>query len=324
MAGVFRVHNKFHRNSHHTLSNTLNQDQGSDPIASEIEPFQGIFYNILTDHERTYSILTNSFEWYSVYSTVYSFSAYWDSIGTTYTTVNAFSSNWGLGYSAYLSLNPVSANFESAYTTVKANSAIWGDPNLLYTNRAQENTKSKTFSGYDLTIKPDGTVEWDLDVAQVAFLTLTQSVTVLNPFPNTMKRGGLYTLYVNQDGIGYKNANFEQVYKFPVNVVIQNEINKVPYGVSIINFICDGNLMFGDIYKTNIVDPSPTPTPTLTPTPSITPSVTPSITPSITPTNTVTPSITPTNTVTPSITPTNTPTISVTPTLTPTPTPTLP
>jgi hypothetical protein len=317
MAGTFRIHNKFHRSSHHTLSNTLNQDQGSDPIASAIEPFQGIFYNLLTDQDRSYSILTNSFQWYSVYTTVKTYSAYWDSIGTTYTTVNSFSSNWDLGYSAYVSLNPVSANFQSTYTTVYANSAIWGDPNLLYTNRAQENTRSKTFSGYNLIINSDGSVDWDLDIAQVAYLTLTRSVTVSNPFPNTIRRGGLYTLHIMQENGGFWNVDFDLIYKFPINYNIQNEINKNLYGVTVFNFISDGTLMFGESYKTNILDPTPTPTPTQTPT--LTP--TPTYTPTVTQTSTVTP--TPTETlVTPTPTPTYTPTNTITPTQTITPTPT--
>jgi hypothetical protein len=68
MAGFLRLHNKFHRSSHHTLPSASVQDQGIDPLASEQEPFNGIFYNNLTDQERTYNILTNSYDWYSTHA----------------------------------------------------------------------------------------------------------------------------------------------------------------------------------------------------------------------------------------------------------------
>jgi hypothetical protein len=253
MAGIFRLHNKFHRSSHHTLSGTFTQEQGIDPIASLREPFNGIFYNNLTDQARSYNILTNSYEWYSTYVSVSTLSANWDSIGTTYSTVNANSANWSKGYSAYISLNPVSANYNSVYTTVRENSANWGDPNVIYTNRVQEVTHSKTFSAYDLTInRVLSVVNWNLDIAQVAFLTLTQNVRLLNPNQGTQKKGGIYTLYVIQGNGGNHNINFDSYYKFPVGVDMINDLNKPLSGVTVINFISDGSLMFGDYFKVQI------------------------------------------------------------------------
>ena len=252
MAGIFRTHNKFHRSSHHTLSSTLTQDQGVDPIASASEPFNGIFYNNLTDQDRSYSIATNSYEWYSTYVTVSTLSANWDSIKTTYSTVNAFSADWNSGYSAYLSINPLSANFQAVYTDVNANSANWGDPNLLYTNRVQENTKSKTFAGYTLSINPANTVNWNLDIAQVAYLVLDKDVTILNPDLGTQKRGGIYTLYIIQENGGNWTANFSDSYKFPIGVNIATDMQKTLSGVTILNFLSNGTLMLGDLYKTQI------------------------------------------------------------------------
>jgi hypothetical protein len=251
MAGIFRAHNKFHRSSHHTLSSYLNQDQGTDPIASYNEPFNGIFYNTLTDQIRSFNINTNSYEWYSTYSTVSSLSSNWDSIKTVYTTVYYESGGWGLGYNAYLTLKTVSANYDSTYTTICANSALWGDSNLLYTNRVQQNTRSKTFSGYTLSIN-GGNVDWDLDIAQVAFLDVNGNVTIKNPPSVSMKRGGIYTLYVKQINGGGWSVNFDTVYKFPVGTVIPNDISQTPNGVTVLNFLCDGSLMFGDLYKTQL------------------------------------------------------------------------
>jgi hypothetical protein len=274
MAGFFRLHNKFHRSSHHTLSSLAPQDQGCDPIASKQYPFNGIFYNNLTDNQRSYDIPTNSYEWYSTYFTVCSLSANWDSIGTTYKTVCALSANWSDGYSAYLTLNALSANFQSTYTTVCAYSAAWGDnANILFTNKVQENTRSKTFSGYTLGIKLDNTVDWNLDIAQVAYLKLDRNVAFNNPTFSTLKRGGLYNLYIIQGPpVGGYTVNFDSRYKFPVGFNPLTDINYNLSGVTVINFICDGNFMFGDLYK---IDLTPTPTPTKTPTP--TPSKTPLI-----------------------------------------------
>ena len=253
MAGIFRLHNKFHRSSHHTLSSTLTQDQGNDPIASELEPFNGIFYNNLTDQNRSYDILTNSYEWYTTYNTVNSLSANWDSIKTTYTTVNSFSSDWQLGSSAYNTLKPLSSNYFETFTVISANSADWSDVNLLYTNRVQENTRSKTFKGYDLIFFEDGKVEWDLDIAQVAFLRITNNCSIKNPTAGSQKKGGLYTLYMIQEEPGGWNVEFEDAYKFPVGIDISSSINTVLSGVTVLNFLSDGTLMFGDITTVNIV-----------------------------------------------------------------------
>jgi len=223
MAGFFRLHNKFHRSSHHTLSSASVLDQGIDPIASQNQPFKGIFYNNLTDQNNTYNIPTNSYDWYTTYSTVCSVSSRWDSTGTTYTTVRANSANWNNGFSAYTTLCAASANWSSVYTTVCANSANWVNEYVLYTNRVQENTRSKTFSGYDLSIKIDNTVDWDLDIAQVAFLTLdVNNVVINNPPIESMKNGGLYNLYVAQGGpIGGYNLSFGSKYIFQLELIYQ-------------------------------------------------------------------------------------------------------
>ena len=292
MAGFFRLHNKFHRSSHHTLSSTSVLDQGIDPIASQQEPFNGIFYNTLTNQQGTYEIPTNSYEWYSTYATVCALSSNWNLIGTVYSTVCANSANWNNAYSAYSTLCAASANWDSTYSTVCANSANWVNEYVLYTNRVQENTRSKTFSGYDLTINGDNTVDWNLDIAQVAFLTLDRSVTIKNPVPSTMKNGGLYNLYVVQGSpSGGYSLTFESNYLFPVGVNIATDINFALSGTTIFNFFCDSSFMYGEFYKTNLIPVSPTPTPTITPTTGLSP------TPTLTPTKTPTPTPTPLNQV---------------------------
>jgi hypothetical protein len=252
MAGTFRFHNKFHGSSHHTLTGSNIEDQGLDPVANRDQPFIGVFYNTLTDQNRSYSFNSNSLFWHNAYTTVKSLSDDWGSQGTTYSTVNALSSNWDNGYSAYITFRPLSANYESTYTAVRANSAVWGDPEVMFTNQVQENTRSKTFSGFPLSINPNSTVNWDLDIAQVAFLTLTQNLTVQNPVQNTIKRGGIYTLYLIQANGGDHTAHFGTAYRFPLGDNISTDMNKTLNGVTIINFISDGVLLFGDYYKTQI------------------------------------------------------------------------
>ena len=44
MAGNARFHNKFHRRNHHSIPSTGYPDSGTDPIASQDEPFLGDFY----------------------------------------------------------------------------------------------------------------------------------------------------------------------------------------------------------------------------------------------------------------------------------------
>jgi hypothetical protein len=252
MAGTFRFHNKFHRSSHHTLTGTDIEDKGLDPIASQNQPFMGIFYNTITDQNRSYSFNSNSSFWHNSYLTVRSLSSNWGTQGNTYGLVNALSSNWNSGYSAYVTLRPLSANYESTYTTVRANSAVWGDPEVMFTNQVQESTRSKTFKGFQLSINPNSTVNWNLNDAQVAFLTMTQNLTVQNPLQSSIKKGGLYTLYLIQSNGGNHTANFGTAYRFPLGDNISINMNKTLSGVTVINFISDGVLLFGDYFKTQI------------------------------------------------------------------------
>jgi hypothetical protein len=257
MSGSYRLHNKFHRSSHHSLSSTSVQDQGIDPIASKNEPFNGIFYNNLTDQNRTYNTLTNSYDWYSTHTTVHTLSPTWNLIGTTYTTVCANSADWDKGFSAYTTLCATSSNYDSTYTTVCANSAFWANEYVLYTNRVQENTRSKTFRGYNLSINPDNTVDWNLDIAQVAYLKLDRNVVLKNPLQSSMKSGGLYNLHVIQAEPGGYTITFESDYIFPVGIDITDVVNGMNFalsGVTIFNFFSDSIFMYGDFYKTNILD----------------------------------------------------------------------
>lgn len=259
MAGNFTFHNKFHRANHHSLSSFDIVDSGFDPIASKNYPFLGIFYNRLTDRERTFNIDTNSFDWWSAFTTMNAYSGIWMPTLTLYTTVCSLSDNWNLGYNGYTTLGGNSSRYDSVYATVCSFSASWGSPYLMFTNKVQEYTHAKTFSGQSL--QPDTNVvnlsvyNWNLDTHQVAFLNLTQNIILKNPDPlSSMINGGLYTLVVRQKNedvanIGY-DIEFEPSYRFNERFTEEDElkvVNKTLSGITIYNFIAIDGFMFGDV-----------------------------------------------------------------------------
>jgi hypothetical protein len=256
MAGRFTFHNKYHRSNHHTVSGLETVDSGLDPIASAAYPFRGIFYNLLTDGERSYSIFTDSGLWHSAYTTVRDNSATWMLTRTLYTTVSSLSDNWNDGYEAYTQFNRLSDLFISLYTTVCSYSAEWGSPYLMFTNRSQIYTHSKTFSGQDLS--PIGTTgaevstfNWNLDTQQIAFINLNGSnVHINNPVTESKVQGGLYTLVIQQplnDPPRVYEVGFDTQYRFNDRDVRSNIIHKALSGITVINFICVNDLMFGDV-----------------------------------------------------------------------------
>lgn len=253
MAGSFTFHNKLHRASHHTLSGTGLPDAGLDPIASESQPFLGTFYALLQDSNGQLTIKTNSYQWWSVFTTVSSTSAIWAPTLSLYNTVNSLSSSWTLGYSGYLSYRPASGLYTSVYTTVCAFSGEWNSPYIMFTNVAQEYTASKTFSGTNLkyngvatyqTNQTYPTVDWDLDRNQVTFVTLTANTIFNNP--TNMRRGGIYTLNITQSAGGNCDALFRTAYRFNSTIALTGVISLSANSRTIIHFVSDGNLMYGD------------------------------------------------------------------------------
>lgn len=261
MSGIYKFHNKLHRANHHTILGPGNSipDAGTDPIASQQQPFLGIFYTVLTDNSRSYNIPTNSFEWWAAYNTVYTLSSIWAPTFSVWTTVNSLSDNWNLGYDAYLTFYSNSAKYESAFTVVSANSAVWGSPYIMYTNIPQEYTHSKTFSGQDLdTSNVDSLVSWNLSSQQVCFVTLNKNLSVLNPSISNLNKGGLYTMVVKQDSIGNWDIAFGTAFRFPETINRTNIIGTSANTTTILHFVCDGLLMYADVVK-SFVNPVPEP-----------------------------------------------------------------
>lgn len=254
MAGNFTFHNKFHRANHHTISAISIIDSGLDPIASERYPFMGIFYNVLTDLERSFFIPTNSYEWWSAYTTMSGHSANWMNTESLFTTVCSTSGEWNLGYLGYTTLYATSANFESTYTTVCAFSASWGSPYLMFTNKVQEYTHAKTFSGVDLIASdaPSLSVfEWNLDYQQVAFIKVDRDIVVENPIEETIINGGMYTLVFKQDNSSVVNTGYEvsfgSNYRFNTKLNFTDIVSKTLSAITVINFIAINNILYGDV-----------------------------------------------------------------------------
>jgi hypothetical protein len=248
MAGTFKFHSKLHRASHHTAVTNISPDAGLDPIASIEFPFLGAFYNIITDNNRSFSIATNSIEWWSTYNTVNSLSSSWANALSLYTTVRSLSDSWNDGYSGFLSFSPNSASYISTYTTVSTFSAEWSYPFIMFTNAVQQYTASKTFSGTNLTtVIAPSTIPWDLDYNQSAFLTMNNDYFVQGP--TNLRKGGLYTLTCVQTNVGDKKAVFDTAYRFNGTPDLENIIDTAPGTRTVITFVSDGVLMFGDVTK---------------------------------------------------------------------------
>lgn len=144
-----QFHNKLHRANHFTVSAVGFPDSATDPIASQDQPFIGIFYNSISS-----GITGSSVEWQSNYTTTKSFSADWSLYPSVSTIVKNNSASWVDGYDFYTSFYPVSSNYESTYTSLSANTAQYFRTNNfgLFTNKPQINLEAKTFAG--ITVNP--------------------------------------------------------------------------------------------------------------------------------------------------------------------------
>lgn len=259
MAGTYTFHNKFHRANHHSLITTEQIDSGLDPIASKEYPFNGIFYNLVTDLNRTFFIDTNSYDWWSAQTTIQTYSATWMLTESLYTTVSSTSGRWNLGFAGYTFLTANTGKYNSAYTTVSTFSAEWGSPYLMFTNKPQVYSHSKTFAGQNLKLNTSypgtSTLDWDLNLQQVGFITLQKNMFLLNPLPNTLINGGQYTLVITQKndsvpGTGYE-LEFDKQYRFNSVQQFTNIVNKALSGITVINFIYANNFMLGDVTLLN-------------------------------------------------------------------------
>ena len=277
-------HNKFHRRNHHTVSSPQFPDSATDPIASVNSPFVGNFTNIIEGELFSYLLLiaqdgghlitqdslgilenssitppltvTFTIDTLSItntYNSVKTFSADWMQFYTVADTVNTLSASWSDGYSFYVSLTTNSAKYESMCSTLQSYSGTW----LNITNYGrllnvpQQDTKYKGCIAPTLSTTPALQVNWDLDNAQTAFVFLTSDVTVMNP--SSLKKGGTYSIALQQDFPGNHNVTFEN--KFVLSGLDAASNMVMPgaglikelsaFAVMVVNFVNDGSKLYG-------------------------------------------------------------------------------
>jgi len=245
-------HNNYHRNNHHTVSILNYPDSSKDPIASLEYPFLGTFYNNYYNVNGNYIGKSNSYDWWRAYTLTNTNSAIWDRSKTIYTTVNSKSANWDQSFKAYTTLKTNSANWESTYLTFTSNINDWDnalDPQVEYTNKAQEDTRQKTFR--NLTIHPSDSMNivLDLNVGQVTTYDASGKNSKFTGFTG-QKKGGIYHLiliYNNDNNSSFQVEFDSDFFTFP-----DNENTYVLNGKYLIKikFLCDGQLLHGklDIY----------------------------------------------------------------------------
>lgn len=239
-------HNKFHQTIHHTVSSPGYPDSATDPIASIDNPFLGTFFNIVSSGRTNYiGYLSDSTQWRSSFLNVKALSSEWENFSTVFNTTSSLSSNWTQGFIGYTLFNQTSGRLEETYTTYTTYSSAWLNLlNALQADLPQEITKQKNFAAVTLT--PSSNIySWNLNTAQVAFIDLTDSISSLDQ-PSNMKKGGEYTLIIQQDQPGNRNLAFNSAYKFNTTspgLMLQ------PFGVSVIRFVSDGTYMYGKISR---------------------------------------------------------------------------
>jgi len=184
MAGNYPFHGKLHRSGHHTDPTQGILESATDPIASSIAPFRGIFYTL--DQGTSYN-------WYSAYITLQASSGYWNSAYTTlnaisgvYTTVLLTSGSWN---SVYSTVNISSAAWNSNYTTVNTNSSGWQS---AYSNLAANSSsylRNVSSVGFDNIYQTDLYYQGRIEQLNLNYGTIQTAVSALHERVNA-----LYTL----------------------------------------------------------------------------------------------------------------------------------
>lgn len=109
---------------------------------------------------------------------------------------------------------------------------------------AQEYERQLNFNS--TTLSDGANIAWDLDLNQVASVTLAGNRTLDNP--TNMKAGSTYILIVNQDGTGDRTLAYDTAYKF-IGGTAPVLTTGTPSAVDILTFVSDGTNMYGVISK---------------------------------------------------------------------------
>lgn len=107
---------------------------------------------------------------------------------------------------------------------------------------AQEYTAAHNFRGAILT--DAATITWDLSSNQVASVTLGGNRTLANP--TNMKNGGVYILFVRQDGVGGRTLAYGNAYRWPTGNLLP-VLTATANRTDILTFVSDGTRMYGSV-----------------------------------------------------------------------------
>jgi hypothetical protein len=290
----FLYHNKWHGFNHHSVPSEGYPDSAIDPIASLEFPFKGIFFssipisavNLETDTLKTLRTFnSDSYGWWWYTSLTYRYSADWDRWGTVRDTAVYYLNDWNDAYHGYqfwsgYNYTPwktVSARMFQLYnntvefsatdvwplSTEGANVPVSGRGWSIAlsgitwrTNVSAVNTRQKNAVPSQLTYNSDGTLFWDVSTSQVAYLTLTEDITLTATRLFNVKKGGKYTMWISLDYCPLEKMNLVfwpntyriQVSKFPKESSYTNNLSVIrlqPNNITRIDFVYDGSLMLG-------------------------------------------------------------------------------
>lgn len=266
------VHNKWHAFNHYTVPLEGFPDSGTDPIAAENYPFQGIFYNSLSGFFRDIG-RSDSAHWWFYSSTTKAQSGWWELHPYVLATTIGTSSFWDQGYTGYTSLCSNSAKYVSVHTTsflisgadqydsvggVNGPGGIgWHIALSATTHRLNENQSNilqKVARPVKLLEKGIN-ISWNLS-AQTVYLQLTGNYALSASEVVGLKKGGKYTMWAYIDRCPEENMNIifdKRYYNIAVKVLsgenyfysLTNVVRLSSSSITRIDFTCDGKKMLG-------------------------------------------------------------------------------
>ena len=172
--------------------------------------------------------------------------------GTGATVASSARANLGLGSLSTLNVAPV-ANGGTGATVASSARANLGlrinvdvqayNSYIPFRNVVQPWYRQQFISMGILT--DTTTIQWNLDTAQVAMVTLGGNRTLTAP--TNVKTGGTYHLIVKQDNTGGRTLSFDSIFKWKGGTT--PNLSTAANAVDLLSFISDGAAMYGVIAK---------------------------------------------------------------------------
>lgn len=166
-------------------------------------------------------------------------------LGTGVATAAANAVNASGGLITYATYAPASGKVLTVSNTLtltgtdSSSVAFGAGGTVAYVGTKQTYTKQQNFGTATLT---DGaTINWNLDDAQTAKVTLGGNRTMAAP--TNLVDGGTYVLRVIQDGTGSRTITWNSVFKWPGGTA--PVLSTAASAVDVITFVSDGTNMYG-------------------------------------------------------------------------------